>query len=317
MNTTEANEYLAKLKGQSETEEPITPEVKEDQDVTPQTGSDETKGVETKPEEKAADDKAPEQKEESKVEVSKKEPSKNESKKPEDKQSQRDYAFIRLKQKRKEEKERYEKRIKELEDELKKGNGLKAEHFVKEDGKPDTDGYVNWKLRERDMQQEIRQLQREEQERQMANYMEEDRRRVENCFKDEAARKEYDDLITKNGRAFLEAVNEVDKEGVVFNYLSTMPEYPLVLKELMTDPKLLGYTFRSTDPDTLKRNIAVVADQILDKYHKPDTAPKAEEPAPKKEIPIVGKQITASPAAETAVRGRSYWNNYLSQHPRG
>lgn len=338
MNSEEVIEYLAKKKGQSEeVKEPSTPETKETPQETPPEEVDskaevkldqEVKltetpdlGVEQKQEVKA-DDKA----DEPKAEVKKDEPKAEDKPKEEKKQSPRDYAFERLKRKSKEQHEKDLARIKELEEELAKGKGLKAEHFIDKDGKPDPNSYVDWKLKERDLQDEIKEIQRQDHERQLKEDIEEDRRRVENCYQDERERKEYDDLIQRNGKAFYDAVSEVDPNGVVFGYLSTMPEYPIVLKELMTDNKLLGYTFRSTDPDALKHNIITVADQILDRHHNKNSTPKiaATEPAsavvpPKpKELPVIGKQINNSQAASgPVVKDRNYWNNYLRQHPRG
>ena len=341
MNSEEVIEYLAKKKGQSEeVKEPSTPETKETPQETPpeevenkaevkmdqEVPLTETPdlGVEQKHEVKA-DDKADEPKAEVKNDEPKVETEPKEPKEPK-KQTPRDYAFERLKRKSKEQHEKDLARIKELEEELAKGKGLKAEHFIDKDGKPDPNSYVDWKLKERDLQDEIAAIKYNDHERQLKEDIEEDRRRVENCYQDEHERKEYEDLIQRNGKAFYDAVSEVDPNGVVFGYLSTMPEYPIVLKELMTDNKLLGYTFRSTDPDALKHNIITVADQILDRHHNKNSTPKiaATEPAtavvpPKpKELPVIGKQINNSQAATgPVVKDRNYWNNYLRQHPRG
>jgi len=330
MNTTECYEYLANLKnkGQSEeVKEPSTPETKETTQEAPaeqvddKVAEEDNKGVEQKQVEDKGDDKPEEPKAEVKEDTPEETP-KQEPKK-EEPQSKRDYAFERLKKKSREQKEKYEARIKELEAELEKGKGLKAEHFVKQDGTPDPNSYVDWKFKERNMQDEIRQLQMQERERQLQEDIEEDKRRVANCFQDEKERNDYNDLIARNGKSFYDAVTEVDPDGVVFGYLSTMPEYPVVLRELMTDSRLLGYTFRSTDPDTLKRNIAKVADDILERRHnstpKVKEEPKVETPKveAKKELPIVGKQINSTPSAGSTVHDRNYWNKYLKEHPRG
>lgn len=330
MTTEEVNSYLANKKGQSEeVKEPITPETEETaaeapaETVEDKAPEEAAKGVEQTQVEDKPDDKGEEPKAEVKTEEPKvEETPKEEPKKEEKKQTPRDYAFERLKRKSKEEKRQLEARIKELEEELNKGKGLKAEHFVDKEGKPDPTSYVDWKLKERDMQDEIRELQRYNEERQIREDIEEDKRRVESCFQDEKEREEYNSLIERNGKAFYDAVSEVDPNGVVFGYLSTMPEYPVVLRELMTDNKLLGYAFRSTDPDALKRNIAVIADQILDKRHNPISTPK-EEPKvevkvePKKELPVIGKQINSTPGNVSEVHDRNYWNRYLREHPRG
>lgn len=326
MTTEEVNSYLAK-KGQSEeVKELITPETEETAAEAPaetvEDKTEEVKGVEQKQVEEVSDDKETETKAEVKNEEPKVEETPKEEPKKEEPLNKRDYAFERLKKKSKEEKKQLEARIKELEEELNKGKGLKAEHFVDKEGKPDPTSYVDWKLKERDMQDEIRELQHYNEERQLREDIEEDKRRVEACFQDEKERTEYNSLIERNGKAFYDAVSEVDPNGVVFGYLSTMPEYPVVLRELMTDNKLLGYAFRSTDPDALKRNIAVIADQILDKRHNPISTPK-EEPKvevkvePKKELPVIGKQINSTPGNASEVHDRNYWNRYLREHPRG
>lgn len=326
MTTEEVNSYLAK-KGQSEeVKEPITPETEETAAEAPaetvEDKTEEVKGVEQKQVEEVSDDKETETKAEVKNEEPKVEETPKEEPKKEEPLNKRDYAFERLKKKSKEEKKQLEARIKELEEELNKGKGLKAEHFVDKEGKPDPASYVDWKLKERDMQDEIKELQHYNEERQLREDIEEDKRRVEACFQDEKERTEYNSLIERNGKAFYDAVSEVDPNGVVFGYLSTMPEYPVVLRELMTDNKLLGYAFRSTDPDALKRNIAVIADQILDKRHNPISTPK-EEPKvevkvePKKELPVIGKQINSTPGNASEVHDRNYWNRYLREHPRG
>lgn len=326
MNSEQVLEYLAK-KGQSEgVQDPITPETKEEPAEAPAEVTDDNKGVEQKQVEDKADDKA----EETKAEVDKAEPEEPETKtevktdiKSEEpkKQSTRDYAFERLKKREKqtrEENRKYQERIKELEAQLEQGKDLKAEHFLDKDGKPDPTSYVNWKFKERDMQDEIKELQRQAYESQLQADIEEDRIRVENCFQDEKEREDYNNLIARNGQAFYNAVSDADPQGVVFKYLSTMPEYPVVLRELMTDSKLLGYAFRSTDPDTLKKNIANIADQILDRRHKPISTPK-EEPKvePKKELPVIGKQINSTPGTGNVPHDRNYWNRYLREHPRG
>ena len=243
MNSEQVTEYLAKLKnkGQSEeVKEPITPETEETpKETPPESVEDKAEvkmesevplteqpnlGVEQKPVDETPDDKG----EEPKAEV-KKDEAKAETKpaKEDKKVTQRDYAFERLKRKSKEQHERDLARIKELEEELAKGKGLKAEHFIDKDGKPDPNSYVDWKFKERSMQDEIKALQAADNERQRQEDIEEDRRRVENCYQDPEERKEYEELIQRNGKAFYDAVSEVDPNGVVFKYLSTMPEYPI------------------------------------------------------------------------------------------
>lgn len=353
MNTQEALDYLSKLHGEEpkqteakdEKKETVNPETKPEAEVketqTPSETPEDKKGVDQKVESKA-DDKAEESKpnddkakDTKNAEVDKasqvaKEPQKDgkesgredkksakEGDKP-TKQEQRDYAFIREKAKRKEQKAKYEKRIKELEDELNKYKDLKLEHFKDKDGNPDQSSYFDWKFREKDLKDEVKSLKAQEQAEE-AEYIErENKRRVDLSFTDEASKKEYLNLLETKGPAFLDAINEADPNGVVLGYLSTQEKYPIVMQRLMTDMDSLRKVFRSHDPDILKYNIAQFCEEVLSE--KPKTTPSVE-PAPvetpKKEIPIIGKQMTSTQTSEPVIKDRNYWNSYLTKHPRG
>lgn len=283
------------------------------------------------PEDNAANDKAEptenknekesDESKSSNVEVEKKEePKKEEIKEPPSKfptMSQRDYAFIREKDKRKKQKEKYEARIKELEEELKKKNGLEYEHFKNQDGTPDPKSYVNWKFKERDMQDEIQNIRKMNDEEQRQYDLERDRFLTERCFKDPTELESYNKLIQEKGMAFRDAVNEKDPNGVVFSYLETLDDYPIVLKELMDldkNPNLLRRVFWSTDPDTLKQNIKDVSREILENRYssvQPQVQPEIKQPA----LPVIGKQITNNTTSVTpTVKDRNYWNRWLTEH---
>ena len=236
--------------------------------------------------------------------------------------SKRDYAFIREKQKRKEMKAKYEARIKELEEELNKKQGLRPEYFTNQDGTPNSEAYVNWKFKERDMKDEIQRIRQMNEQEQYQYDLERDRILTERCFTNPQELQDYNNLIATKGKMFAEAVRDHDPNGVVFGYLETMNEYPIVLKELMDldkNPNLLRRVFRSSDPDSLKRNIALVADEILENYHKPvQTTQPTQVQESKPAIPVIGKQITNNTTSvEPTVKDRNYWNNYLKSHPRG
>jgi len=297
--------------------EDSTPEENKNGDPAPETKTDTDKGSDEPKKEPE-----PEKKEPEKETPPAKEPEKFD---PVKELSKRDYAFLREKNKRKEQKQRYEAQIKELKDELAKYKDLKPEHFKKNDGSDDPQAYVDWKFKQRDMEEKIKDLQNRDAQEQQQYDLEEDRRRVNNCFPDEKEREEYNQLISKNGQAFYQAVSEVDKEQVVFNYLSSLPEYPVVLRELMTDSRLLGRVFRSTDPQVLKQNIMAEADRILDKRHEaPAVQPtivqtQTAQPTPtERKIPVIGKQITGSsaPTQEEGFNGRASYNAFLLKHPR-
>ena len=233
-----------------------------------------------------------------------------------DKLSQRDYAFIREKQKRKEQKAKYEARIKELEEELKKRDGLEAKHFTKEDGSADPEAYIRNEFAKRDMTDELNRIKQQDAQEQNQLALEQDRIITEHCFQGKEL-EDYRNLIDTKGKAFAAALKEHDTNDVVLNYLDTLQEYPIVLKELMTNMDTLRRLFRSKDPDTLKHNIEKISGEILDKVHvKPQEVPQPVEP--KKALPVIGKQITnQTTTVEPTVKDRQYWNNYLRNHPHG
>ena len=320
MSTEQAVEYLTKVKESNkpanETEVPST-EVSKSPEPTADSPEDKAANDTKKAEPtETKNDKESDESKSSNVEVENKTEPK--SKFPE--LSKRDYAFIREKEKRKQQKQKYEARIKELEEELERKNGLDYEHFKNQDGTPDPQSYVNWKFKERDMKDEIRNL-REQNAREQNDYdMERDRIITERCFQDPQELHEYNQMIAEKGKYFAEAVRERDPNGVVFSYLETLNDYPIVLKELMDlekNPGLLARVFRSSDPDSLKRNIARVADEILEKRYSSPVQPQVQ-PETKPAIPVIGKQITnQTTTVEPLVKDRNYWNNYLRNHPRG
>lgn len=244
-------------------------------------------------------------------------------KKKEDKLSQRDYAFIREKNKRKEQKAKYEARIKELEAKLKERDGLEESHFTKPDGSPDPTAYVRNEFAKRDMQDELKRVREQDLREQEQFEIEQDRIITEHCFQGEELT-QYRDLIANKGRSFMEAIQENDPNNVVLNYLDTLQEYPIVLRQLMTDMPTLRRLFRSKDPDALKYNIRTISDEILEKHHAPKVeppkvqTPPAVEP-PKPAIPVIGKQITSNTVGNTAqtLKTRADWNRYLQEHPKG
>lgn len=237
-----------------------------------------------------------------------------------DKLSQRDYAFIREKQKRKEQKAKYEARIKELEEELKKRDGLEAKHFTKEDGSADPEAYIRNEFAKRDMTDELNRIKQQDAAEQNQLAVEQDRIITEHCFQGKEL-EDYRNLVTSKGPAFAAALKEHDKNDVVLNYLDTLQEYPIVLKELMTNMDTLRRLFRSKDPDTLKHSIEKISGEILDKVHtKPQSVevPQSQPVEPKKALPVIGKQITnQTTTVEPTVKDRQYWNNYLRNHPHG
>jgi len=323
MTTEQAQEIINKSKQTASETEVSSTEVSKSPEPTadsPEDKADTNDKAEPTTETKAAES---DESKANSTEVEKAEPNKEPA--PKSKfptMSKRDYAFIREKDKRRQQKQKYEARIKELEAELERKKGLDYEYFKNQDGSPDPKSYVNWEFKKRDMQDEINAL-RQQNDREQYDYdMERDRIITERCFQDPQELQEYNQMIAEKGKYFAEAVKERDPNGVVFSYLETLNDYPIVLKELMDlqkNPGLLARVFRSSDPDSLKRNIAVVADEILEKRYnqvpqvQPETTatPVAAKPA----LPVIGKQITNNTTTVTpTVKDRNYWNRWLAEH---
>lgn len=264
-----------------------------------------------------------EPKEEPKVETPEKDekkPSDEDKPKPKRKYTHEErvaHAFSIEKQKRKEQHAKDRARIKELEDELARVKGLRLSDFDN-----NVDNYTDYRLKEREMQDEVKftkeRMEREESE----ELARETERRVNLSFATEEERDDYNDLIRTNGKQFLEALNEVDPNGVVLDYLNSVDKYPIVLQKLMTDMDALKHVFRDKDPVMLRLNLHQFTKELLEGTPKKADAPTQTEQStpPKPEVkpmPVIGKQVTTSSAPAEPVHDRNYWNNYLRQHPRG
>lgn len=232
----------------------------------------------------------------------------------------RDYAFIRTSQQLKE----YKKQVKELTEALEKYKGLESKDFKDKDGNTNYDAYTNWKLQERDMVNEVQRLQQE----QLNVELEQDRIATERCFQGQEL-EDYNRLIQNNGRVFADVIHSYDKNNAIFKYLDTVDDYPIVMRELMTNHnKWLPQIFRPnkyshaviTNPNILERNTAKVVEQILDEYYaSKNNQSKSVEPTIKSKtaIPVIGKQITNNNVSESSVHDSNYWNNHLREHPKG
>lgn len=231
----------------------------------------------------------------------------------------RDYAFIRTSQQLKDAK----KQIKELTEALEKYKGLESKDFKDKDGNTNYDAYTNWKLQERDMQNEVQRLQRE----QLNVELEQDRIATERCFQGQEL-EDYNRLVQNKGQVFADVIHSYDETDAIFKYLETVDDYPIVLRELMTNHnKWLPQIFRTNkyshsvikNPNILERNTAKVVEEILDEYYaskNQSNKSKTAQPV-KTAIPVIGKQITNNNVSESSVHDRNYWNNHLREHPKG
>lgn len=299
MSTDDALQYIA------DNVEAVKMETKEDQssvqpsvDIKTDAVSTSETADDTNSKEDRPDIKAPAESDES-TEV-KDEKADKERKKERTHKEERDYAFIREKNKRRTQRERYEAEIKSLKDELEKYKGLKLEDF-----KGDQQQYIDYRFDQQSQERKLADQQRYLDELDVADMEAENDRRVNISFADEKERQEYKDLLERNGREFLSALQQFDQENVVMTYLNDLEQYPKVLKVLMTDKEALKSVFARRDPTFRKLALDRLATRVL--------APKKE----KKPLPIIGRQTSSSPVAESKVHDAAYWNEYLRNHPKG
>lgn len=320
---------------------PAQPEQNDKPDTEQSTPAPEEK-PQDKPEEKPEDkpeETKPEDKPEEKPEEKKPEDKPEEKKPDEDDKDKSDkklpprkkytheervaHAFNIEKQKRKEQHAKDRARIKELEEELAKYKGLSLKDFDN-----NVENYTDWRLKERDMQNEV-QSTKERVEREEADELQkETERRVNLSFATDDERDEYNELIRTNGPKFYEALQQADPNGVVLDYLNSVEKYPIVLRELMTNMDSLRHVFRDKDPVVLRFNLHQFTKELLEGKKQPEAKPEETKPQENKPeqkttteakpaIPVIGKQVTTSAAPGEPVHDRAYWNNYLKQHPRG
>lgn len=307
MSTDEALKYIAEHSNESSNDEvKQTVEVKSEESQTSDQPSDETETF-PEPTSDTVDDKdKKEDRPTIETEEGSDEPSEvkdekaDKSKKDNKRKDKRDYAFIREKNKRKAQRERYEAEIKSLKDELEKYKGLRLEDF-----KGDQQQYIDYRIDQQNQERKIADQMRQLDDLNRADMEAENERRVKLSFADEKERQEYVNLLERNGREFLDALQQFDQENVVMSYLNDLEQYPKVLKVLMTDKEALKSVFAKRDPTFRKLALDRLANRIL--------TPKKE----KKKLPIIGRQTSSTPVSESKIHDTAYWNEYLRNHPRG
>jgi hypothetical protein len=303
----------------SATEEPASTEDKksDEKDVKPSATEEPEKSDKA---DNPADDKDPKKDEQkSGTEPSKSETPKKSDNKPADKKSQIDYAFAKQKAKSKE----LKKKVKELEEELRKYKDLRPEHFKKDDGSQDVQGYMDYRINQENVKKEIDNLNAEDASIQEQMEVERDRYITEHSFHTEEEKNEYVELVRNNLPQFVEDLKQADPEGVVLNYLGSLNQYPVVLKTLLTDMNKLSWLFRSHDPQALRSRIERLSDDLLDEYNSKKAEPQPAQTTvqnvapvpPKNNIPVTGRQVTSSTGSSNpVVKDRNWWNEYLRTH---
>lgn len=288
-------------------------------------GSDEPQVIKDKDENKSPEDKNP------KKDGDKQLPPKAETATRPSKEEQKNFAFVRQKEKYKAAKARIaeqQKEIEKLRKEIESTKGLQLRHFKKEDGSQDVESYMNFRDRQRDIESKIESMTRASEEQQRAMDLEIDSELTKRCFSDPTEREEYERMKDVTGPVLFQILEEKDPNHVILNYLDTLNEYPVVLRELLQPEKnseMIGRLFRSTDPQSLHRAIADLSDKILDDFHSgksaSQTSVQVDTPKGNKTIPILGKQISGSQShpsgSNSLLTDMASMNDYLRTHPRG
>lgn len=205
------------------------------------------------------------------------------------------YAFAREKSKRKEMKKHYEQTIADLKKQLK-------ERLEAKPAETDVSALVDYKLESERLKDSISNAESNMRSLYVDDVQEENDRRIANAWSNEADRAEYRNLIEQNGRMFLDALKKYDPDNVVLEYLDGQQDYPILLKELMTNVDSLKSVF--THQDTMGRLMAL--DVLNRKLH-----------ATKPQIAKIGRLVrNGANATNTARKDNAYWNNWLKNHPR-
>lgn len=232
-------------------------------------------------------------------------------------------SFRKEKDKRKRQNQQYQAEIERLKRENAELKGKLGSDGFKAD-KDSVSALVKLQTNEN----EISRLQTEQVNNQMADDMAENERRVNLCFPEEADRKIYAQLLQNSGTAFVEKLDAADPEGVILGCLDDCEISPIVLRVLMTRPAFLNDILskktrhgKEVAFDALV-NQCKVADKIIrSKQKKTPTAgneQKAGTRAGLQTIKPTGRQAKGeSGGSGKVVKNDAYWNQYLSEHPRG
>ena len=204
------------------------------------------------------------------------------------------YAFAREKSKRKELKKHYEEQIADLKKQL--NDRLSAKPATE-----DVSELVDYKLESARLKDSISSMENDMRNLDVDDIQYENERRIANAWTNEADRAQYRNLLESNGRMFLDALNKYDPDSVVLEYLDGQQDYPLLLKELMTNADSLKSVFIHND--TMGRLMAL--DVLNRKLH-----------SVKPSIAKIGRLVRNSANVTSTKKDNNYWNNWLKNHPR-
>lgn len=204
------------------------------------------------------------------------------------------YAFAREKSKRKEMKKHYEQQIADLKKQL-------NERLSAKPADNDISALVDYKIDSERIKDTIANVESNMRNLDADDLQSENERRIANAWKDESDREQYRSLLETNGKMFLDALNKYDPDNVVLEYLDGQQDYPLLLKELMTNVDSLKSVFAHRD--ITGRLMAL--DILNRKLHQV-----------KPSIAKVGRLVRNSANVSASRKDNNYWNNWLKNHPR-
>lgn len=210
-------------------------------------------------------------------------------------EQKRNYAFAKEKQKRRDQKARYESRIEELESELKKYKGLNLEDF-----KNDQDAYMEYKIDQRLKSEEVSRLKNDYNVVHEDDIEYENEMRIENSFDTPEEKEEYRTTVSKYGPILLNYLEQKGDE-VANAFLSTLDnidKFPKVMSKLLKDGNAVDYITAIPDPYVIKQRLYAAANKILN------------PPKPKAKMPIIGKQVSNQVISDQ----KKDWVSYLKNH---
>lgn len=206
------------------------------------------------------------------------------------------FAFAREKARRKELKKHYEEQIATLKQKLKDRTNAKPSN-------EDIPAYVDYRLELDSMDRDLHSLQDSTRNLDMEDIAAENERRIATAFPTEGDRESYKSLLASNGKMFLEALNKCDPEHTVLDYLDGQQDYPLLLKELMTNVDSLKSVFQHKDVEGKLYALETI-NRRLHTTRKP--------------LPKIGRLVrNNSNSASSTRKDTAYWNNWLKNHPKG
>lgn len=230
-------------------------------------------------------------------------------------------SFRKEKEKRKRMQASYEKQIASLQKEIQGYKSkMDAEGF---DGKSD-DG-IRTLIDRKSAERELARIEDEQAELEMAEDLEENERRINACFPDEADQKIYRQLVENGGRKFADKLATYDKDNVILSGLDDCEISPIVIRVLMTKPEFLNEILskrtrhaRELAFDSLVNRLKV-ADKIIrekraDKQKGNSDENKKVASKGLNNIKATGKQVKNSSSDSPVVKDVNYWNKYLEEH---